>query len=93
MKSKSRTFFNLVTEVDEILGKMHAKNSNGEPIHPGTDHWNETRDRLMSVKIGGVTRFTTYPINWSMSEHLILDELCSREDVHEAHIQLRKELE
>ena len=38
MKSKSRTFFNLVTEVDEILGKMHAKNSNGEPIHPGTDH-------------------------------------------------------
>jgi len=48
---------------------------------------------LMSVKIGGVTRFTTYPINWSMSEHLILDELCSRKDVHEAHIQLRKDME
>ncbi len=64
MKSKSRTFFNLVTEVDEILGKMHAKNSNGEPIHPGTDHWNETRDRLMTVTIGGLTKFTNYPNNW-----------------------------
>ena len=93
MKSKSTTFFNLVAEVDEILGKIHSKNSDGEPIHPGTTHWNETRDRLMSVKIGGVTRFTTYPINWSMSEHLILDELCSRKDVHESHIELRKELE
>jgi hypothetical protein len=93
MKSKSITFFNLVKEVDEILGKIHSKDSNGQPIHPGTDHWNETRDRLMSVKIGGVTRFTTYPINWSMSEHLILDELCSRKEVHEDHIQLRKDME
>lgn len=93
MKSKSRTFFGLVTEVDEILGKMHATDVDGGPINPGSDHWNETRDRLMSVKIGGVTRFVTYPINWSMAEHLILDELCSRKDVHEAHIQLRKEME
>ena len=55
MKSKSRTFFNLVTEVDNILGKMHANDSNGQPINPGSDHWNETRDKNELIKAGAFT--------------------------------------
>ena len=92
MNSKSVSFLKLVKEVDEILSKMHSKSSDGEPIQPGSDHWNDTRDRLMKIHVGGETRFMTYPMNWSLSEHLMVDELNSRPDVHPMHVKLKTEL-
>ena len=43
----------------------------------------------MKIKMGSENNFT-YPINWSASEFLIIDELASREDALEEHTKLRE---
>jgi hypothetical protein len=36
-------------------------------------------------------RYNFFPINWQIAEHLIIDELCSRENVAVEHIEFKKE--
>lgn len=89
MKIKSQSFINFIKEVDNVLSKIHQKSINGDPLNPGDDEWMASRDRLMKIKMGSDNNFT-YPINWSASEFLIIDELASREDVLEEHTKLRE---
>lgn len=90
MNSKSRMLFTFIKEVDQILGKLYETTPDGHPITPGDQAWMDTRDRLMKVKVGSETQFT-YPINWTLSEQLIMDELTSREGAHEIHKQIEKD--
>ena len=89
MQSKSVMLFNFIKEADEILSKLYSTTADGRPINPGDQTWMDTRDRLMKIKVGSSGNFS-YPINWSLSEHLIIDELTSRKDVHEDHIELKR---
>lgn len=90
MKSKSTAFRQFVIDLDDVLSKMHSKTISGNPINPADDEWINTRDRLVKVKIP-TDRSQSYPINFQLAEQLMMDELCSREDVHPEHIELRKE--
>ena len=89
MKIASQAFINFIKEVDNVLSKIHQKNIRGDALNPGDDEWMASRDRLMKIKMGSDNNFT-YPINWSASEFLIIDELASREDALEEHTKLRE---
>jgi hypothetical protein len=90
MNSKSRMLFSFVKEADDILSKLYATTPDGNPITPGDQSWMDTRDRLMKIKVGSEINFT-YPINWTLSEQLIMDELTSRPDVHEVHKAIERD--
>jgi hypothetical protein len=89
MNSKSRLLFSFVKEADEILSKLYATTPSGEPITPNDQTWHDARDRLIAIKVGSPNNFT-YPVNWIMAEQLIMDELTSRPEPHEVHIELEK---
>lgn len=89
MNSKSRMLFSFIKEVDGILSKLHSSNPDGTAITPGDQAWMDTRDRLMKIKIGSKNNFT-FPVNWTMSEQLIMDELISRPDPWNSHIELER---
>lgn len=89
MKIKSQAFINFIKEVDNVLSKIHQKSIKGDALNPGDDEWMSSRDRLMKIKMGSENNFT-YPVNWSASEFLIIDELASRDDALEEHTKLRE---
>jgi len=62
----------------------------GNPITPADDEWINTRERLIKARMTN-GRYNLYPINWQIAEHLIIDELCSRENVAVEHIEFKKE--
>ena len=89
MKIASQAFITFIKEVDNVLSKIHQKSIRGDALNPGDDEWMASRDRLMKIKMGSDNNFT-YPINWSASEFLIIDELASRDDALEEHTKLRE---
>ena len=89
MKITSQAFITFIKEVENVLSKIHQKNIKGDAINPGDDEWMASRDRLMRIKMGSENNFT-YPINWSASEFLIIDELASRDNALEEHTKLRE---
>ena len=91
MKSRSVVFMTFVSQVDDILTKVHARTVKGIPITSIHDEWNDARERLMAVKVSN-RHFDTWPITWTMADQLILDELASRENACEEHRQLKKGL-
>ena len=90
MKSKSTSYKQYHSEVDDILSKLHSNNLQGNPITPADDEWINTRERLIKAKMTN-GRYNFFPINWQIAEHLIIDELCSRENVVVEHIEFKKE--
>lgn len=89
MKITSQAFITFIKEVENVLSKIHQKSIKGDPLNPGDDEWMASRDRLMKIKMGSDNNYT-YPINWSASEFLIIDELASRDDALEEHTKLRE---
>jgi len=90
MLSKSKTFKSFQESIDSILSKIHQKTIDGRAINPGDDEWNTSRERLMKVKVEtGI--MDIFPINWQLADHLIIDELTSRDKPHPEHIEFAKE--
>ena len=89
MKITSQAFITFIKEVENVLSKIHQTNIRGDALNPGDDEWMASRDRLMKIKMGSDNNYT-YPINWSASEFLIIDELASREDTLEEHTKMRE---
>ena len=77
-KSKSLCFKMMVSEIDDILSKIHNKDVHDQPITQHHMEWDNARDRLMKIKVGG-DHLGTYPINFQLANHLILSELACRE--------------
>ena len=90
MLSKSKSFKSFNESVDSILSKIHQKTIDGRAINPGDDEWNASRERLMKVKIE-TGMMDSYPINWQLADHLIIDELINRDTPHLEHIEFAKE--
>jgi hexokinase len=85
IKSKSLCFKSFIEKIDEVLSKVHSKTISGGPLQMNDEEWNNARDRLMSIKVGG-TNMATYPINFQMADHLILSEVGSRDKPEKIHI-------
>lgn len=89
MKITSQAFITFIKEIENVLSKIHQTNIRGDALNPGDDEWMASRDRLMKIKMGSDNNYT-YPINWSASEFLIIDELASREDTLKEHTKMRE---
>jgi len=85
MKSKSYCFKKMVDKIEDILSKLHTHTVDGTPLNPSHDEWNNTRDRLMKIKVGP-EHFGTYPINFQLADHLILSELAHQPGADREHL-------
>ena len=84
------TVIALALSTPKSFSKLHSNNLQGNPITPADDEWINTRERLIKAKMTN-GRYNFFPINWQIAEHLIIDELCSRENVAVEHIEFKKE--
>ena len=86
MRSRSYCFKKMVDRIDDILSKLHKEAVDGTPLNPSHDEWNNSRDRLMGIKVGP-EHLGTYPINFQLADHLILSELAHQPGACKEHLE------